>query len=117
MNIVPVAARHLPAERARLGSDVAEIADIFYEGIGLHLVVIHDHGDLGEFSVCCGLQRFPELTFLQLTITGEYEYLAFGAVHAVGERHASGLGDSHAKRSGIGDHVRCTDVRMTWQAL
>ncbi len=115
--VVPVAAPHFPPKRAELLFDRAEVADRRDGGIGLQLVVIDDHRDLGETLIGHRLQRFPDLAFLQLAVAGHHDDAAGAAGVAVGAGHAVGLRDAHAERAGVGGDKRRADVGMPRQAV
>ena len=50
-DVVAVAARHVPAERAELRLEVAEVADVLHPGVRLNLVVIDDRDDLAQSAI------------------------------------------------------------------
>ena len=115
--VVAVAAPHFPAEGAELLLERAEIADRRDRRVGLELVVIDDHRDVGELLVGHRLQRLPDLPFLQLAVAGHHDDAAAAAGVAVGARHAVGLRDAHAERAGVGRDERRADVGMARQAV
>ncbi len=115
--VVAVAAPDFPAEGAELVFDRPEVADRRHGGIGLQLVVVDDHRDLGEAFVGDRLQRFPDLAFLQLAVAGHHDNAAAAAGIAVGAGHAVGLGNAHAERAGVGGDERRADVGVPRQAV
>src|SRR5919201_1149342 len=84
--VVPVAARDRPSERATLRLQVADVADLVYPGVRLDQVPVDDHRDLVQAAVGGRLQRLPELPLLKLTVAGEDVRPARAAGEAVGER-------------------------------
>jgi hypothetical protein len=94
----------------------AEIADRRDRRIRLQLVVIDDGDDLGEPLVGSRLQRLPDLPFLQLAVAGHQHDASAAAGEPPRARHAVGLGDAHAERTGVGgDERRRLHVGVTWQ--
>ena len=85
--VVAVATAHLPAEDPEFVFERAEIADGGDGGVGLEIVVIDDHRDLGKALVGHRLERLPDLPFLQLTVAGHHEDAAAAAGVAIGARH------------------------------
>src|SRR5205823_2568316 len=65
LDVVAVAARDRPAERADLALEVTQVADALDPGVGLDLVVVDDRRDLAEALVDGLAERLPELAFLQ----------------------------------------------------
>ena len=51
LEIMAIAAGHMPAEGRELGFQIAEIARFFHPDVGLQLVVIDDHRDGVELVV------------------------------------------------------------------
>jgi hypothetical protein len=115
-NVVAVGAPDFPAECAKFVLERTQIADRRDGRIGLQLVVIDDGDDLGEAFVRGGLQRFPDLPFLQLPVARHDDDAAATTGEAARTRHAVSLGDSHPQRAGVGGDERRLDVRMAGQA-
>jgi hypothetical protein len=115
-HVVAVTARHSPAECLDLALEVAEIADLGDERVGLQLVVVHDRGDLAEAAVRGRAERLPELALLELAVAGQDEHAGVPALEPVGAREAPGLRDAHAERARAGGHLgRLNHVRMSGQ--
>src|SRR4029077_5220117 len=96
--VVPVATRHRPPERAELLLEIAEVAHLRDPRVRLHLVAVDDHGDLAELAVRGRLERLPELTLLELTVAGEHVDPTRAPEHAIGEHETACLRDAHAER-------------------
>jgi hypothetical protein len=116
-HVVPVDPADVPSERAQLGLEVAEVADLPHPGVGLDLVVVDDGDDLAESAVGGRSERLPELPFLQLPVTRQHEDAPRPPGQPVGDRHPLRLRDAHAERAGVGLHVRRLDVRMPGQPV
>ena len=105
----------MPAKGSQLRFQVSKIADFGNQCIGLQLVVIDDDGDLVQIVVGCGNQGFPELPLLQFTIARKHVDIAWPLEQSVGDHHALGLGNPHAKRAGVGDDIGGGNIGVTGQ--
>ena len=105
--VVAVAARDIPAERAELGLEVAQVADARHPGVRLDLVVVDDHRDLAQSA------RSPPRPATPRTgppaarrRRSARRSLPGVPCEPVGEGHALGLRDAHAERAGVGHDAR-----------
>ena len=115
-NVVAVAAIDGPAERRRLGLQLAKVGDLVHPGVRLDLVVIHDRGDLAHPLIRRAAQRLPELTLLKLAVPGEHEDASLPAGHAPGADEPLGLRDPHPERARGGLYLWGDDhVRVAWE--
>ena len=112
-----VAAVDVPAEAAEFLFQVTQVADPADPGVGLHLVMVDDDGDLGQTAVDGRGEGLPELSLLQLTVSSENIDSRLFSVQSIGQRHPLGLRDAHAQRAAIGGDVRCPDVGMARQSV
>ena len=114
--IVAVATGHVPPKGTELVFQITQVSDLANRLIGLHLVVVHNHVQVGDTLVHCRLQGFIDLSFLQLTITGHDEDASLMTTQSFSESHPLGLGDAHAQRARIRLYAWRAHVRMTARA-
>src|SRR3954462_3228068 len=107
----------VPAERAQLRFEVAQVTDLLHPGVRLNLVVVDDRDDLAEPPVRRRHERFPELSFLEFAVPRQYENAPAVTRQAIGQRHPLRLRDPHPERPGIRLDERCLHVRMAWQSV
>jgi hypothetical protein len=116
-DVVAVAAGGRPAERARLGLEVAQRRDVLDPRVGLDLVVVDDRGDLAHALGGGRGQRLPELPLLQLAVARQHVDPAAAAAQPPGADEALRLGDAHAQRAGARVDLRHRrDVGVAGQA-
>ena len=102
----------MPAKYLKLAGQITQIDNFFDGFIGLNFIKIDDGNQVVDLLIGGGLQRFPDLSFLEFTVTGHHHHPSFGAIHPFCQGHAFGFGNAHSQRSRIGFDSRDTDIRV-----
>ena len=100
-HVMAIATRNVPAESLEFGLEIAEVARLAHPDIRLHLVVIDNDGNAVDLVIGRGNERFPNLAFLQFAVAGHHKEAAIASRKPIGERHALGFRNAHAKRAGV----------------
>ena len=113
VDVVPVAARDVPAERAKTLLEPAEGDDLVRRLVGLELVPVDDHRQAREALVRGGLQALVVLTLLQLSVADHDDDAAIASEVPLRPRDPAPLRDPHPERAGVGLDAGDADVRVS----
>ena len=116
VDVVPVAGRHVPAERAEPLLELAERHDLVGRLVRLQLVAIDDDGEARQALVRGRLEPLVVLALLQLAVADHDDDAPASPEMALRPRDAASLRDPHPERAGVGLDPRDADVRMTVEA-
>ena len=106
LDVVAVQALHVPAERGPLVGERLEAHHLVGMRVGLLVVQVHQHDEVGKAVVARGQCGFPRRTFVELAVGHAVVDEGGVALLAKPERHPHGDGEPLAERSARHLHPR-----------